>query len=111
MPASVEHHIVSELNEELMIKKRDIPGYLLMKPEIDHLLKNAAQDWLMVFFCWALMIYLPFWTYPFLLVLIASRFHSFGVILHDATHMSMKRKTFKFRLLEILVGYPIELYH
>ncbi|MEO7293807.1 MAG: fatty acid desaturase [Ginsengibacter sp.] len=107
MQGSIEHHIISELNENLVIKRRDIPKHLLITPGINYLLKNAALDWFMVIFFWVVIIYLPIWIYPLSAILIASRFHSFGVILHDATHMSMKRKTFRFRLLEILVGYPI----
>lgn len=102
-----EHHIVYELDEALEIKRSDIPNHLLVKPEIDVLLNNALSDWLMlVIFCVGAF-YLPHLLYPISVLLIASRYHSFGVILHDVVHMPMKKKTIKFRILEILTGYPI----
>lgn len=107
MPGTIEHHLVLELNDTLLVKKRNVPKHLLTNPHINYLLQNAVSDWLYVVLFWILIVYFPAWMYPVLAIFIASRFHSFGVILHDATHMSLKKKTIKFRLLEIMVGYPI----
>ena len=40
------------------------------------------------------------------MLVVAGRLHSFGVILHDAAHMPMSKKTIGWRGLEILAGYP-----
>ncbi|MBZ5636152.1 MAG: fatty acid desaturase [Acidobacteriia bacterium] len=45
--------------------------------------------------------------YPLWVLLLAGRLHALGVVLHDAVHMPLERKTPALRLLEILAGYPI----
>ena len=102
-----EFHIVEELETSLVFKKSSIPKDLLIKPDINSLLLHAVTDWgMIVVFCVASSL-LPSWTYPLMAILIASRYHSFGVILHDVVHMPLKSKTAKLRLLEILTGYPV----
>ncbi|GEO12052.1 fatty acid desaturase family protein [Segetibacter aerophilus] len=102
-----EYHIVSELEQSLTFSRRDVPKSLLVKPDVDHLLKNAFTDWAAIAVLWVLAFYLPTWMYPMIAILIASRYHSFGVILHDLTHMPLRSKSIKCRILEILTGYPI----
>ena len=102
-----EFHIVDELENSLSFKKSLIPKSLLLKPEINTLVVYALTDWLMIMlFCMAAW-FLPLWCYPVLAILLGSRYHSLGVILHDAVHMPLKRKTARYRFLEILTGYPI----
>jgi fatty acid desaturase len=40
-------------------------------------------------------------------VLLASRFHALGVVLHDAVHLPLRRKSGELRVVEMLAGYPI----
>jgi fatty acid desaturase len=107
MPVISEYHIVAELDQSLTINKSDVPKELLIKPNIDFLLRSAFADYLMIAGFWLFDLYMPSWFYPVTALLVASRHHSLGVILHDVTHMPLKRKTIKFRVLEILSGYPI----
>ena len=102
-----EYHIVAELDNSLSFRKTDVPKEFLVKPHINRLLIHATTDWLLVAVFWTAGLYISSWFYPVIALLIASRYHSFGVILHDATHMPLRKKTFAFRLLEIMAGYPI----
>lgn len=106
MPVT-EYHLVDELEESLCFKKSNIPKNLLAKPILNMLIKHAIADWGIIIALCILLIFLPGWCYPFIALLLASRYHSFGVILHDIVHMPMKKKTLKFRVLEVLTGYPI----
>jgi fatty acid desaturase len=42
-------------------------------------------------------------------VLVATRLHALGVLLHDVAHMPVRRHGPGIRLLEVLVGYPVTL--
>jgi len=83
------------------------PPGLVRSASPDRLLLYALVDWLCIGAIWLAWSMLPGWLYPVWAVLLAGRFHSFGVILHDAVHMPTRHKTAKLRLLEVLVGYPI----
>lgn len=103
----MEYHIVEDLEKAIFITRSKIPKGLLAKPSIDKLLLNMFIDWTIVIACWCSLLIVNNWLYPIVALVIASRFHSFGVILHDLTHMPLKTKTTKIRILEVLVGYPI----
>lgn len=77
------------------------------KADLNFLLSLAAVDWAVIGAAWLAMAWLPVYVYPVLAVVVAGRLHGFGVLLHDACHMAMPRKTKKARLLEVLAGYPI----
>jgi fatty acid desaturase len=83
------------------------PSELVQSAAPNRLLWYALIDWAAIATVWILWTLLPKWLYPVWAVLLAGRFHSFGVILHDAVHMPMREKTPKLRVVEILVGYPI----
>ena len=84
-----------------------VPKHLLGKPTIAGLLRFALLDWAVIGACWAAIALGPSWLYPVLALVIAGRLHSFGVVLHDATHMPLRGKTLGVRAVEILCGYPI----
>ena len=107
MITQAEQHIVYELDSSLLFKKHDVPASFLVKPQIDTLLTQAGFDWVLIIIFYTAFIFLPFWTYPIFALLIGSRYHSLGVILHDVTHMPLRTKTTKYRLLEVMTGYPI----
>ena len=103
----MEYHIVEDLEKAIVITKSKTPKGLLVKPSIDKLLKDMFIDWSIVIACWCSLLLVNNGLYPIVTLVIASRFHSFGVILHDLTHMPLKTKTVKIRVLEVLAGYPI----
>ena len=88
-------------------KRSLVPRFLLRPSTVDSLLLEALHDWTWIltlqFFSWNLS---EAW-YPFFCLMIAGRFHGLGVILHDATHMPLRGKTWKVRLLELVSGYPV----
>src|SRR3954470_12910938 len=83
------------------------PSALVRSASPERLLFYALVDWVCIGAVWVLWTVLPSWLYPLWAVRLAARFHSFGVILHDAVHMPSHRKTMKLRVLEVLVGCPI----
>lgn len=102
-----EYHLVDDLEQALRLSRKAAPAELQRRPTIDRLLFDALADWFMIGLAWAAMWQLPAWTYPLAALVVASRLHSFGVLLHDAVHMPIRRKTLKIRLLEVLTGYPV----
>ena len=83
-----------------------VPRELLVRPEVPALVRQALVEWALIAACQVAMAWVPLAT-PLLVVLIAGRMHAFGVILHDAAHLSLRRKGPGLRLLECLAGYPI----
>jgi len=83
-----------------------VPRELLVRPEVPELVRQALTEWALIAACLVSMALVPAAT-PLLVVLIAGRLHAFGVILHDAVHLSVRRKSPSLRLLECLAGYPI----
>jgi fatty acid desaturase len=67
----------------------------------------ALEEWTFIVALWAAMAVAPWWLYPPLLLMLGGRFHALGVVLHDATHMPLRRKTIGVRVVEVLCGYPI----
>jgi fatty acid desaturase len=84
-----------------------IPKILLLSANPQRLLLYALADWSVIAATWLLAWKTPWWLYPLWIVLLASRFHALGVILHDAVHISARRKTASLRAVEFLAGYPI----
>jgi fatty acid desaturase len=102
-----QHHLVEDLERALAMSRKAAPLELLVRPTVGRLLIDATVDWSIIAVAWLGMWFLPAWTYPLTALVVTSRLHSFGVILHDAVHMSMQKKTFNVRLLEVLTGYPV----
>lgn len=87
--------------------RTDIPQELLRRPTIAGLIGYALLDWAMIGGFWLGMYFSPAWLYPLWALLVGGRIHSFGVILHDATHMPLRGKSASVRVLEVLSGYPL----
>jgi fatty acid desaturase len=89
------------------LSRRDVPADLLQPATAAGLLRLTAEEWALIVSLWAVAALAPVWTYPAAALLLAGRFHALGVILHDATHMPLRRKTMAIRAVEALCGYPI----
>ncbi|KFE66109.1 fatty acid desaturase [Hyalangium minutum] len=83
-----------------------VPPELLVRPELPELVRQALTEWGLIAACWVGMAWVPAAT-PLFVLLIAGRMHAFGVILHDAVHLSVRRKSPGIWLLECLAGYPV----
>lgn len=86
---------------------RALPIELLGTASVPRLILLALADWVAIAAIWILAPCTPSWTYAIWIFLLAGRFHALGVVLHDAVHMPRTRKTFAFRVLEVIAGYPI----
>lgn len=104
---ATELHIADELEKELPQYKIKVPKELLVTPSLNKLFIHGLTDWLIIIICWFFIAYLPFYCYIVIAPVIASRFHAFGVILHDVSHMPLRKKNIKVRLLEIIIGYSM----
>ncbi len=89
------------------LSRASVPRDLLGKASVPALLRWAALDWLLIAVCWLSLALTPPWLYPAWVFLVAGRLHALGVLLHDACHLRLPRKTPAARLLELLAGYPI----
>jgi fatty acid desaturase len=90
---------------------QSVPQEMLAGARPSRLLALALGDWAAIAMVSLASSLLPAearaWAYPFVVILIAGRFHALGVVLHDAAHMPRGRKTPALRALEFLAGYPI----
>jgi fatty acid desaturase len=82
------------------------PRALLVPQTTRYLIVQACLDWVIIGLCWAALASLPMWTWPVWMLIIGGRVHGLGVVLHDATHMPMRRKTWDFHVIEWLAGHP-----
>ncbi len=89
------------------IRRGDAPQALLVTPVVNDLIASAAVDWLVWLAAGAVAMVAPWWLYPLPALVIASRIHGLGVLLHDASHMPLRKKTGAVRLLEAMAGYPL----
>jgi fatty acid desaturase len=112
-PMAQAPHLADDLEEALdaaaatPLSRRDVPRDLLPTATVATLLRMAGEEWCLILALWTAMALAPSWVYWILLLPLAGRFHALGVILHDATHMPLRRKTPGVRLVEALCGYPI----
>ena len=106
-------HLAQDLEDALEVgagerlSRRDVPRELLVRATIPRLLRMTAEEWSLILLLWAVLAVAPGWVYPVLLLPLAGRFHALGVLLHDATHLPLRRKTMGVRVVETLCGYPI----
>lgn len=89
------------------IARRNTPRNLLEPARNSELVRMALEEWGMIAVLWAVLAVSPWWLYPPIALLLAGRFHAFGVVLHDAAHLPLRRKTFAIRIVETLCGYPL----
>jgi fatty acid desaturase len=72
------------------------------------LVRYACIDWLGILLCWAAIRFVPNpVVHVAAVLLIAGRLQAFGVILHDACHLPMRRMTLPLALVEALAGWTI----
>lgn len=108
-----EAHLADDLESALdgepvaKLSRALVPRDLLRPPTVAELLRYAAVEWAGMLACWAAMALLPWWTYPVWAVLVAGRLHALGVILHDAAHMPLRKKSLAVRVLEVVGGFPL----
>ena len=89
------------------LSRSDVPRELLAPADSRTLVRMTIEEWTIIAGLWAAIALAPWWAYLILVLPLAGRFHALGVILHDATHMPLRRKTIGIRFVEALSGYPI----
>jgi len=111
--AANHRHLVNDLEYALdsapskVLSRRNVPADLLEKPTPTGLVIMVLQEWAMILMLSTIAFLAPMWVYPVIALLMAGRYHALGVVLHDATHMSLRRKSIAIRFVEIFAGYPI----
>jgi fatty acid desaturase len=105
MAEELERALDAEDHPEL--SRRAVPVQLLEPPRCRRLVGMALEEWAMLLGLWTVTALAPDWAYPLLLLPLAGRFHALGVILHEAAHLPLARKTAGARAVELLCGYPI----
>jgi fatty acid desaturase len=112
-PAHTSTHLAQDLEQALdaaaapHVSRRDVPRELLEPADEAGLVRMALEEWAMIAAAWIAIAATPWWLYPILTAVVAGRFHALGVVLHDATHMPLRKKTAAVRIVEVLCGYPI----
>jgi len=111
-PKSAPSHLVDDLESALdaaaaRLSRRDAPKELLEPAGVAGLLRMTLEEWGLIAALWTAIVVTPWWLYPAIAFVLAGRFHALGVVLHDATHMPLRRKTAGIRIVEVLCGYPI----
>lgn len=96
----------SETNNQGLSRK-NVPQDLLGKPKLSRLLRYAAEEWAMLLGCAAAITWGPAWLYPLWALVMGGRIHALGVLLHDAAHMPMRKKSAAAQLLEVMCGFPL----
>tara|TARA_X000000368_G_scaffold307575_1_gene245614 strand:- start:851 stop:1798 length:948 start_codon:yes stop_codon:yes gene_type:complete len=97
----------NKFEKSLSSIRRDIPKKFLRRTNINHLLLDAIIDNIVIFLCCLVYFHSILLVKIICIVIIISRLHSFGVIVHELTHLPMTTKGVKIRLIEILTAYPI----
>ncbi|MDP2310013.1 MAG: fatty acid desaturase [Pseudomonadota bacterium] len=102
-------HLADDLERALDMGagRARVPRALLVPPTVERLLGMAAADWAIIGLAWLGMAFGPWWVGAAAVIVVASRIHSFGVILHDAAHLPLRGKPPRVRLLEALCGFPL----
>ncbi len=88
------------------LSRRNVPRELLEPATPAGLVRMALAEWGMMAGLWAAIAVAPWWLYPPLALALAGRFHALGVVLHDAAHMPLRRKTAGIRVVEVAVRLP-----
>jgi fatty acid desaturase len=106
-------HLAQDLEDALdadagpRLSRQEVPRDLLVRTNILPLVRMTLEEWSLILMLWVAMAVAPRWVYLVLLLPLAGRFHALGVLLHDATHMPLRRKTLGVRFVETLCGYPV----
>jgi len=107
MKTRASKEIRKELKKSHNFIQRNVPKKLLKKTNIDYLLLDAIIDNIIIILCCVIYVHSFLFLKIMCIVVIASRLHSFGIIVHELTHLPMHKKGLKIRLIEILTAYPI----
>jgi len=99
--------IPDSMMEKNAIQFDSVPKALPRPAEPRRLILYAFADWAVIAAVWLAAPHAPVWLYPLWVVLLAGRFHALGVVLHDAVHLHMRRKSAAVRVVELLAGYPV----
>jgi fatty acid desaturase len=86
---------------------QSIPRALVRTARPPRLILYALGDWAVIVAIWLAAGHTPAWLYPVYVILLASRFHALGVVLHDAVHLPLRTKSATMRMVELLAGYPV----
>lgn len=100
-------YLTMNKKNEISKVKNVVPASLLGRPSLNKLIIHSISDWLMILV--SVFTYLYFdniFLKILCIILTSTRIHSFGVILHDVSHMSLKYKNIRMRIIEFLTGYP-----
>lgn len=96
---------------EAAVRRSNVPRALLRRSSLRGLLRMALEEWAVIALCWLVLLRVPNvavpWLYPMLCLVLAGRFHALGVLLHDASHMALRRKSVLAFAVEALCGYPV----
>ncbi len=98
------HENDAEILESVRLK---VPKELLGIPKVFNLILYCLIDWAIIMISWIAMYFSNIWLYPIWCLIIATQFHSLGVVIHDATHLRFHKKSLGLRIVEILAGYPM----
>jgi fatty acid desaturase len=88
-------------------KRQDVPSELLKSPTLSQLAKILLLDWAIIISSCLLIFLTHYYFYPLWIMIIAGRLHAFGVITHELSHMNLKNKNWKLRIIEIFSAYII----
>src|SRR2546423_10142482 len=93
------------------LKRSAVPRELLRPATLRGLLGMALEEWAVIAVSWLSLALAPRtvqpWIYPALCLVLAGRFHALGVLLHDAAHLPLRRKSPLAFVVEALCGYPV----
>jgi fatty acid desaturase len=96
---------------ELELTRSAVPRDLLRPGTLRGLLGMALEEWAVIAVSWLALALAPRtvqpWIYPALCLVLAGRFHALGVLLHDAAHLPLRRKSLAALAVEAFCGYPV----
>ncbi|MBY0471549.1 fatty acid desaturase family protein [bacterium] len=97
----------AKMPAEVRLKSEAVQELSKLKPYRG--LFQVAFEWSIVFtLILAQKFLLPIWTYPITLLLIATRQHALGILLHDAVHfLLLKNRRWNDLLADWLVAFPL----
>ena len=87
--------------ELLSFKRSDVPKEMLQGPDLVQISLHTLVDWVIVLCCYYLMFNTSEYLMPLWILLIAGRFHAFGVLIHDLSHLNPKQKPIIFLSFKI----------
>lgn len=90
-----------------ILTRSAIPSKYLEKPRNTALLRYALEEWGLLGISFTGLVLGPLWLKAICLIVFGGRLHALGVIVHDISHQSLRKKTPLMRVVEIMTGYLI----